>query len=274
MSIGARTGTAVPLAAVCLAAVYFLPSVLFAGGLGVVVMLAAWEWAALAGISVSPARQMYVVALVFAGAALICLTDAAQATQVAAGAAVIWVGALLLVLAAELGRFNLHRWAGLRAVSGALVLLPAWLALSALHAGPNGSIQVLFLLVLIWCADSAAYFAGRVWGRHRLCSQVSPGKSWEGAWAGVCAGLLLGILFAVAWKLPGPTMLRFALLAALTVVASIVGDLFESMLKRSANVKDSGTLLPGHGGILDRIDSLTAAAPFYLSGLQFSGVFS
>ena len=271
MSLSARIATAVPLAAICAAAVWYLPPPAFPVIVGVIVLLGAWEWSALAGISTSPSRCAYVAVLLVAGGALIVMTDAVLALRTAIGAVMFWAGALLLIIATERGGFSLQNWPRLRALCGALVLLPMWLCLYALYVGPQGSVQVLFLLVLVWGADIAAYAAGRAWGRRRLCPAVSPGKSWEGAWAGLLAGGVLGALFALSQNLPASGMLRFTLLAVLTVTASIAGDLFESMVKRSANVKDSGTLLPGHGGILDRIDSLTAAAPFYLFGLHYAG---
>ena len=271
MSLNARIATAIPLAAACAAAVWFLPSPVFAAVVGAIVLLGAWEWSALAGMAATPARCAYVAVLLIVGGALVGTAAASLASWFALGAVIFWAGGLLLVMATERGRFSLQRWPVMRLLCGALVLLPMWLCLSALHAAPHGPMQVLFLLLLVWGADIAAYVAGRAWGRRRLCPAVSPGKSWEGAWAGLFAGGVLGLLFALSQNLPVPGMLRFALLAGITVVASIVGDLFESMVKRSANVKDSGTLLPGHGGILDRIDSLTAAAPIYLFGLHYAG---
>ena len=271
VSLNARIATAVPLAAVCAAAVYFLPSPVLAAGIGGIVMLGAWEWAALAGISAAPARSGYVAVLLALGGALLGTADATVVTLLAIGAVIFWACALLLIVATERGRFSLQRWPRFRVLCGVLVLLPPWLSLSVLHAGPQGAMHVLLLLILVWGADTAAYVAGRAWGRRRLSPAVSPGKSWEGVWAALIAGAVLGVLFGVAQNLPVPGMIRFALLAGMTVAASIVGDLFESMVKRSANVKDSGTLLPGHGGILDRIDSVTAAAPIYLVGLHFAG---
>ena len=271
MSLNARIATAVPLAAACAAAVYFLPTPAIAAGIGAIVMLGAWEWSALTGIAAAPARYAYVAVLVLVGAALVVTADATLASRIASCAVIFWVFALLLVMATERGRFSLQHWPRLRTLCGALVLLPPWLSLCVLHAEPQGARQVLFLLVLVWGADIAAYVAGRTWGRHRLCPAVSPGKSWEGVWAGLIAGGALGVLFALEQNLSVPGMLRSALLAGMTVAASIVGDLFESMVKRSANAKDSGTLLPGHGGILDRIDSVTAAAPIYLFGLHLAG---
>ena len=145
-----------------------------------------------------------------------------------------------------------HRIALLAA--GFIILVPAALALAALPP-----LQVLAVLVLVWVADSAAYFVGRAWGRRKLAPSISPGKTWEGAWGGIAGALAYAIICGglaggVAWI---PLVAGAALLAVL----SIVGDLFESAAKRQAGVKDSGTLLPGHGGILDRIDSATATLP-------------
>ena len=145
-----------------------------------------------------------------------------------------------------------HRIALLAA--GFIILVPAALALAALPP-----LQVLAVLVLVWVADTAAYFVGRAWGRRKLAPSISPGKTWEGAWGGLAGALAYAIICGglaggVAWI---PLVAGAALLAVL----SIVGDLFESAAKRQAGVKDSGTLLPGHGGILDRIDSATATLP-------------
>ena len=140
-------------------------------------------------------------------------------------------------------------------VAGFLVLVPAALALAGLPAA-----RVLQVLVLVWAADTAAYFVGRAWGRRKLAPAVSPSKTWEGAWGGIAG--------AVAYAIIGGTFLSgvgawpvYAVVAVLLGVISIVGDLFESAAKRQAGVKDSGTLLPGHGGILDRVDSATAVLP-------------
>ena len=127
---------------------------------------------------------------------------------------------------------------------------------------------LLFVLFLVWAADSGAYFAGRRFGRHRLAPQVSPGKSWEGAAGGL---LLAGMLAAGAARAFGRPVLGFTLVCVLVAGFSIVGDLNESMLKRFAGLKDSGRIIPGHGGIMDRIDSLTAAAPLLLLGTSLLG---
>ena len=123
----------------------------------------------------------------------------------------------------------------------------------------------MFLLMLIWVADIGAYFAGRRWGRRKLAPTISPGKTWEGVWGAAAAAAAFALVGAavlgVGSRWPG-----FVAVCMVTVVFSIVGDLFESMLKRQRGVKDSGSLVPGHGGVLDRLDSLLAAAPVFLLG--------
>ena len=129
-----------------------------------------------------------------------------------------------------------------------------------------GAGYVLFLLFLIWIADSGAYFTGRRWGQRKLALSISPGKTWEGVWGASLAALVFAMLGAVVLevRMPWP---GFVILSMVTVGFSIAGDLFESMLKRQRGLKDSGSLLPGHGGVLDRVDSLTAAVPVFLLGL-------
>jgi phosphatidate cytidylyltransferase len=159
---------------------------------------------------------------------------------------------------------------GLAAMAGVLVLVPAALGLGKLaELAPNGQLLLLFLLVLIAAADIGAYFGGRRFGRHKLAPRVSPNKTWEGFWSGVlaagCAALVGGWLLEVPW-------LPWLGVCVVVALASVVGDLAESMFKRQAGLKDSSSLLPGHGGVLDRLDSLSAAAPAFLLGLMVLGV--
>jgi phosphatidate cytidylyltransferase len=158
------------------------------------------------------------------------------------------------------------------ALSGALVLVPAWVAIAHLflYAAPrinvSGSRLVLFVLALVWAADIGAFFAGRQFGRLKLAPRVSPAKTWEGVLGGMAAAAVVAA--AGAWWFDLPRVAFLSLCLAVTLV-SIVGDLTESMFKRYAGMKDSGSLFPGHGGILDRIDSVTAAAPVFLLGLRW-----
>jgi phosphatidate cytidylyltransferase len=206
------------------------------------------EWARLCRLP-GPAVWIYAVAVAAAFAAVFALGESVV-RPVLMTAVLFWVLAAPLWLAR--GVAAQHR--ALLVVSGFIVLVPPGLALALLPP-----LQVLAVLVLVWVADTAAYFVGRRWGRRKLAPSISPGKTWEGALGGVLAALAYAIICGsfvgrVAW-------VALVAGAALLAVLSIVGDLFESAAKRQAGVKDSGTLLPGHGGILDRIDSATATLP-------------
>jgi phosphatidate cytidylyltransferase len=165
-------------------------------------------------------------------------------------ATAFWVIAAPLWL--SLGVAARHVW--MLAAAGFVVLVPAALAIGALRA-----LALLAVLALVWIADSAAYFTGRALGRRKLAPSISPGKTWEGVGGGVAGAALYAII--CGWFIEGIPWASYLAAAALLVALSIVGDLFESAAKRQAEVKDSGTLLPGHGGILDRIDSATAVLP-------------
>lgn len=150
---------------------------------------------------------------------------------------------------------------------GLLVLVAPWLGVLSLHGLPaDGPVIALALLMLIWIADSAAYFGGRRFGHAKLSALLSPGKTRVGVYAGVAAAALWGWIVAVMLGLDMVKALLLVLVCILTAVMSVVGDLFESLLKRRRGIKDAGSLLPGHGGMLDRIDSLTAAAPIFALG--------
>jgi len=154
----------------------------------------------------------------------------------------------------------------MRLAMGLWVLLPTWVGFSVLRE--SGAAWLLFVLLLVWGADIGAYFVGRALGRHKLAPRVSPGKTWEGVAGGLMVTALLAIVFA-SWQslgVAGGLMLMLA--TAVVTLVSVLGDLLESMLKRHRGIKDSSQLLPGHGGVLDRVDSLTAAVPLFalLSG--------
>lgn len=180
-----------------------------------------------------------------------------------------WVMALIWLI-----RYRPEQKEGLtvlavKGIAGVLTLMPAWAALVAVHAdGRNGAYLMLLLLVLIWAADSGAFFAGRRWGNVKLAPQISPGKTREGVYGALAVASLWAAAGGLWLGLQGLRLILFVTLCLVTVLFSIVGDLFESMVKRQKGVKDSGTLFPGHGGVLDRIDSLTAAAPVFVLGLH------
>jgi phosphatidate cytidylyltransferase len=179
--------------------------------------------------------------------------------------AIVWV----LTYPKTASRWS-HPW--VLSVIGLFVLIPAWLAVVGLHGnGESGPYFVIYLLSLIWVADSSAYFGGRRWGKRKLASAVSPGKTWEGAISAIIFSIFYALLAAYLFDIQGNQWLVFVVLSQVTVVFSIFGDLTESMFKRHAGIKDSGAIIPGHGGILDRIDSVVAAAPVFVVGVWLGG---
>ncbi|HLS86461.1 MAG TPA: phosphatidate cytidylyltransferase [Burkholderiales bacterium] len=245
-ALAVRVGTAAALLAGLLAALFLLPQAAFAVVVAAVLLLAGAEWARLCGLGQG-------VAWAYAGSVVLAYAAWAYAGRVdlAFGlSALFWIA----VVPAWLGRGVGARQTPWLSLAGFPVLVPAGLAMIALRPG-----ELLLVLGGVWIADTAAYFTGRAWGRRKLAPSISPGKTWEGAIGGV-AGVLA--YAAICGLLAGEV--RWAILvgaAALLAVLSIYGDLFESALKRQAGRKDSGTLLPGHGGVLDRVDSATAALP-------------
>jgi len=159
----------------------------------------------------------------------------------------------------------------LKLIAATLAIIPAWAALVLLHAADNGPLWLLTALAIVWAADSGAYFVGRAWGRRKLAVSISPNKTVEGMLGGLLAALVvavgMGALAGVALADVGALLL----VAALAALASVAGDLFESLLKRHAGVKDSGSLIPGHGGVLDRIDGILPALPVFALGKELFG---
>jgi phosphatidate cytidylyltransferase len=154
---------------------------------------------------------------------------------------------------------------------GLLLLVPTWAGLVQLHG--QSPWWLMYVLLLVWGADTGAYFAGRRFGKVKLAPAVSPAKTREGLYGGLITTTLIMLAAAFYLKLAGLQLLLFAATSAVTVLASVLGDLFESMVKRRAGIKDSGKIFPGHGGALDRIDSITAAAPVFLAGWWLAGGF-
>ena len=258
-----RVITALILAGGLLAVLFLLPLAAAVAAFTLIVALGAWEWAGF--LHARPSLRIAYAALT-AGLCILMYFFAPPLlpTLLWAGALVFW---LLLVPLWFRRKWSLG---GQRSgwLVGWLLLLPAWAAMVELAR--QSAWLLLATMSVVWVADIAAYFAGRRWGRHKLAPAISPGKTWEGAagaLAGVCAwGLLL--MGGAGW-LSGPALVAMAVLGlVLATAVSIIGDLFESLAKRQAGVKDSSRLLPGHGGILDRIDSLTSTLPLAALALQ------
>lgn len=249
-----RVLTALLLLAVFVPAMVWAPGWLWGLLIAAVVGLGAYEWARLGHFPPLFAR-VYAILLALAAVFLPHALDA-QWPAFQSGLIVVAVAFWVLVAPLWLAGHWRAEHAFVRAATGVVVLLPTWAALLYLHARGPG--VLLGVLAVVWLADTAAYFAGRRFGHHKLAPVISPGKTWEGV-AGAYAALALYALGLSA----GTTLPLLPLVVAMAALlyVSVLGDLFESWIKRVAGMKDSGTILPGHGGALDRIDALTSALP-------------
>jgi len=273
-----RIITAVVLIPLVLAVVLFAPLHWFALACAGLCLLANWEWSYLIGGLGRGGRIGWQL-----GAGLILLLSLiVLPLESVIGSApypgllfailyagvIWWLGALVLVLNYPRGLKSLRsHWLG-KTLASLLTMVPFFWALMLFRghgaAGDGWGIGwLLYVLILVWSADSGAYFAGKRFGRHKLAPAVSPGKTWEGLIGGLAASLVVVVAAGLWLDLAPSRFLILLLCSLLTVCASVVGDLAESMFKREVGRKDSSQLLPGHGGILDRIDSLTAALPVF-----------
>lgn len=256
-----RIITAVVALAVLGIVVFVMPAGLAEAVIAALVLAGAWEWSAFLEVSSIAVRLVFVTVIAVAIGSLYSVSPdyAVLTLQVAF---VWWFSAFLWILFFPTPIPRPVRW-----VAGVLVLVPMFVALVQLYRlGPK---VLLFSLLIVWAADAGAFFAGKLFGRVKLAPSISPGKTWEGVFGGllIVAGLAVGIAYWAELRLD--VLLPFCLAVA---ALSIVGDLTVSMFKRTAGVKDSGTLFPGHGGILDRVDSVAAAAPLFALGVGWLGL--
>jgi len=268
-SLGQRVATTAALVPVVLAALLLMPPRAWALATLVIVAAAAGEWARLA--RVRRGVEIAFVAIVV-GIALALLYVGALGFEHG------WPGRLVVIVCGTAALFWMviapawlaRGWSTAHPVAmmpiGALVLIATWIAIVELQA--RSPWLVLAAMAVVWIADTAAYFTGRRFGRRKLAPQISPNKSWEGVWGGLAAVALYSLALApwapeagYAGSRGAAPLVAFVLLAVALAAISVVGDLYESLLKRQAGVKDSGALLPGHGGVLDRIDALLSAMP-------------
>ena len=256
------------IALVALIIVLFVVPPVYAGiVIAAVILVGAWEWSGLLKVSGSMLRIVYVVAI----AALVLVAAiplAANTEQILQVALVFWFCALIWTFFFPTPVPSAVSW-----LAGAFVLVPLYLALVLLYrASPE---ILLFALLVVWVADSGAYFAGKMFGRVKLAPSISPGKTWEGVIGGLVAVALLTTGGSLWLQSNFGTNLNIAVLLPFFIAVaclSVVGDLTVSMFKRNAGVKDSGTLFPGHGGVLDRIDSVASAGPLVALGLSWAGL--
>ncbi len=270
-----RLISALVLIPAVIAALLWLPPVGFAITTLVVCMLAAWEWGQLSGFT-SRSQRVWLAVLcgLLLAVMLFILPEYHQSASVPIIDGVLWASlawwivALLMVLTYPRSATAWRQSRVLRLVFGLLTIVPFFWGMVVLrnwHYDTNhytGALWLLYVMVLVWGADSGAYVFGKMFGKHKLAPKVSPGKTWQGFLGGLLTSAIIAWIFGASTHLDiAPSVLLVCSVAAALV--SVLGDLTESMFKREAGIKDSGHLIPGHGGVLDRIDSLTAAVPVF-----------
>lgn len=255
-----RITTALVLLLLVVVTIFYMPLIVFVTVITLVMLWAAWEWTSLMGLTINWQRLAYVIMVL----AILKLSFSIPLLVILIIACAWWCGAVFLLISYPHTALLWTKGIYIRGIMGVLSIVPTYLSIYVIRRDAHGAEMLLFLLLLVWMADIGAYFAGKLWGKHRLLAQVSPGKTWQGVAGGLCLNILLALIIAMAH---GFTIEQYLLIVLLSIVVfcfSVVGDLLESMLKRAVAIKDSGRLLPGHGGLLDRIDSLLAAAPIFL----------
>ena len=280
-----RIITASVLASLIALAVFKLPMEYFSLVIGLITLLAAWEWSNLAGVTSLVKRALFLLVLILPMLGIHFWTQflelVAQATDWTdvrdySGAlewlvippVLFWILVMILIRNTPTGVLNLKLNTRYKVMIGWFVLLSAWMFLSRLRS-LYGTEMTMYFLILIWVADISAYFAGKKWGTTKLAPDISPGKTVAGMYGALISGLVCAVVLSLIYGFQLMIAADFVLLSVLTVLISIYGDLFVSVVKRQRGVKDSGSLLPGHGGILDRIDSLIAAIPFFYGCIYF-----
>ena len=272
-----RVVTALILAPIMIIGIFLLPLQAFAFFIGIICTLGAWEWANISGYQKTWSRVFY-AAFVFVSlyiAARILDLNPDWKIYVLAAGTLWWVVAFLLVKRYP-GGTDLWSSRLVRAALGLCVLIPMWVGFMHLKQQPYASLLIIFVMLVVWGADIGAYFSGRKWGNSKLAPKVSPGKSWAGFWGGLATTMVIAAVCGLAVEqfvrpLTTYDWVSLFVITAVTMVISVLGDLVESMMKRYRGIKDSSSLLPGHGGVLDRIDSMAAAVPIFAFIMMLMG---
>lgn len=266
-----RLLTAAVLIPLVIAALFLLPLHYFAIVMVLLCTLGAWEWAQFTRFNSAAQRRSFalVSGLFFAFIAFLPVSIKGEVFAISLFlSAIWWIGALVMVKRYPASAEGWRNSTALKILFGALTLTPflmGMLVLREQNYGINsydGAILLLYVMVLVWSTDSGAYAAGRLLGKHKLLPNVSPGKTVEGLIGGLISAAIVAVIFNYIAPLQY-SVVALVVSSLIAVLVSVLGDLAESMFKRVAKIKDSSQLIPGHGGILDRIDSLTAAIPVF-----------
>ena len=258
-----RILTAIPLAVGIIWIILYQPTEVFFWLTTVITALAAYEWGGLAGLGTA-GRLVY--AALLTAVPWLVVHFGRDYLDLYVYVAVAWWAGVMVYLFNKQPHAAGDRTSPGKLLAGVLVIPAAMLAMNAVHGRNDGPEWLLFGFMLVWVADIGAYFSGRRFGRHKLAPAISPGKTREGLYGAIAAVGLYSLLAAYYFRLDTHDALYLLVLAGVLTLVSVAGDLFESVLKRERGVKDSGALLPGHGGVLDRIDSLLAAMPVFMLG--------
>jgi len=267
-----RTLTALLLAPLAILVILLPPTWLFALVTAVAFLAGLWEWTRLSGLRDRPVRGVLLGAVLVVLALLWWQLAMVRWPVLIAGVA-WWALACLWLKHFAFAAAPTAENRNLKLAAGVLVVFPAFVGLLTIHASePYGPWWTLLTLLIVWAADIGAYFSGRFLGKRKLAPNISPGKTWAGVYGAFVAGAVVAVVGGWLLGTGGLRLLGLALLAVLTVAASVVGDLLESLMKRHAQVKDSGRMFPGHGGLLDRMDSVFAAVPVFALGKLLLGL--
>jgi phosphatidate cytidylyltransferase len=272
-----RVLAALALTPLAIAAMLWLSQPLLMALAAVLFLAGLWEWFRLAEIDDTLQRSVLLVANLMLMVAIVWASRTPQGFSYVLLQIMVVIGVIWWLLAALwLKHYNFasdhdtHARA-FKLAAGTLAIVPAWCAMAWIHASPHGNRWLFVALAIVWCADSGAYFVGRHYGKRKLSPRISPNKTVEGLLGGLVAGVVVALAFAM-WAGASVTQLPVVALAAVVAVGfSVIGDLFESLLKRHVGAKDSGDIIPGHGGILDRIDGVVAALPVFALGKAWLG---
>jgi len=262
-----RLLTAFLIGPLILWAIYALPAIYFIAFAFVLVSVGAWEWSAFITEKLST-RVIFSAVNILLFAAIFISDNSDINLLIIMASLLWWIVSIPLLLSFPFSKDNVIHTKFVTAVIGTVLLLATFVAMVTIRQDRDyGSAYILYLILLIWFADSGAYFAGRALGKNKLLPTVSPGKTWEGVIGALVVTTIVSVVALNLLQIPSSQSLLFIVVTLITVIYSVIGDLSESMFKRMANIKDSGHIIPGHGGVLDRIDSMMSGFPIFFAGL-------
>ena len=257
-----RVLTAIPLAALMIWLIFFQPTTSLFYAFLVVGLIGGWEWSRLSGVKSILPRAIFSIVIALLIAVLVKSQNLASFYLLMSISLVWWIINIIKMLPQQVADasdcFSLQKL-----LLGFIVLVPPVLALLFIHQFEQGAAWLFYSMSLVWVADIGAYFSGKRFGKNKLAPAISPGKTREGFYGAVIATSFYTLAAAIYFELSAIQIFIFLVISLLATILSVAGDLFISLYKRERGVKDSGNILPGHGGILDRIDSLTSTAPFF-----------